>query len=96
MVAVEGCTSCRQVYMCDEGCVACGSLRACEWDECALGGVNPVLINDRVCCAEDTGSSAIHVCVCLALSLSLTYLSTSLSPPAHSVSGARNNESVWE
>lgn len=79
-------------------------LRACEWDECALRGVNPVLINDCMCCAEDTGSSVIHVCVSLAfaLSLSLPYLSVYLAPPppplppAYSVSGARNNESVWE
>lgn len=67
--------------MCDEGCVARGSLRACEWDECALGGVNPVLINDCVCCAEDTGSSAIHACVCLALSLSLSLICLPRSPP---------------
>lgn len=46
---------------------------------CALRGVNPVLINDCVRCAEDPGSSAIHVCMCLALSLSY-YPFTSLSP----------------
>lgn len=66
------------VYMCDEGCAAC------EWDVRVLGGVNPVLINDCMCCAEDTVCVCVcacePVCVCAPSLLSLTYLSASLSP----------------
>lgn len=68
------------VYMCDEGCAAC------EWDVRALGGVNPVLINDCVCCAEDTVCVCVRelprvcVCVCVRLAFSLLLICLPRSP----------------
>lgn len=69
-------------------------IRAAERDPscvCELGGVNPLLINGCMCCAEDADGSVIHACMHAPHSVSASLTpsplidSLPLSTPAHSL-----------